>query len=193
MSKLPDIDIDFADRTKILEHMDYVDAAIDRNGELVKHNTGVYVTNIGHNPITNMASIDHKKVEELGYIKLDLLNVHVYEDVRDEAHLEALMAKEPNWERLWTDSKFCEQVIHIGGDFKLLGEMKPDSIPRMAMFLSIIRPGKKHLQGEQWDEIAKTVWDKPDEGYYFKKSHSISYAMLVQVHMNLLEEKLTST
>ena len=64
-----------------------------------------------------------------------------------------------------------------------------DSIPRMAMFLSIIRPAKRHLVGKSWKEIALTVWNKPnDDSYFFKKSHAVSYAHLVAVHMNLLVE-----
>jgi hypothetical protein len=65
-----------------------------------------------------------------------------------------------------------------------------DGIPRLAMFLAIIRPGKKHLQGKTWKEVAKTVWDKGNDGYTFKKSHAIAYAHLVVVHMNLLEETI---
>jgi hypothetical protein len=55
------------------------------------------------------------------------------------------------------------------------------------MFLAVIRPAKKHLIGETWAEVAKTVWDKNDEGYNFKKAHAIGYAWLVAVHMNLLD------
>jgi len=62
-----------------------------------------------------------------------------------------------------------------------------DSIPRMAMLLSIIRPAKRHLIGKTWEEIAKTVWERPiDNTYYFKKSHAVAYAHLVVVHMNLI-------
>ena len=63
-----------------------------------------------------------------------------------------------------------------------------DSIPRLAMFLAIIRPGKKHLIGLPWKEVAKTVWDKGTDGYTFKRSHAVAYAHLVVVHMNLLTE-----
>ncbi len=56
------------------------------------------------------------------------------------------------------------------------------------MFLSIIRPAKKHLIGLTWAEVAKTVWDKGTDGYSFKKSHAIAYAHLVVVHMNLIDE-----
>jgi hypothetical protein len=31
--------------------------------------------------------------------------------------------------------------------------MKPDSIPRMAAFISVIRPGKAHLQTRPWAEV----------------------------------------
>jgi hypothetical protein len=64
-----------------------------------------------------------------------------------------------------------------------------NSIPRLAMFLALIRPSKKHLIGESWQEVAKTVWDKEDDGYSFKRSHSCAYANLVVVHINLLEEQ----
>jgi hypothetical protein len=63
-----------------------------------------------------------------------------------------------------------------------------DSITRLAMFLAVIRPGKKHLIGKSWKDVAKTVWDKGSDGYTFKKSHAIAYSHLVVVHMNLLEE-----
>jgi len=66
-----------------------------------------------------------------------------------------------------------------------------NTIPRLAMFLAIIRPAKRHLVGKTWKEVAETVWDKPDDDtYYFKKAHSISYSQLVVVNMNLIEEQL---
>jgi hypothetical protein len=57
------------------------------------------------------------------------------------------------------------------------------------MFLAVIRPGKKHLLGKTWNEVSKTIWEKEENGYSFKKSHSYSYAHLVVVNMNLLEEE----
>jgi hypothetical protein len=61
-----------------------------------------------------------------------------------------------------------------------------DSILKKAMFLSVIRPGKKHLIGIPWNELEKKIWVKDGDGYFFKKAHAISYAHLVAVHMNLL-------
>jgi hypothetical protein len=57
------------------------------------------------------------------------------------------------------------------------------------MFLSVIRPAKRHLIGKTWREVAETVWERPvDDGYYFKKSHAIAYANLVAVNMNLITQ-----
>jgi hypothetical protein len=114
------------------------------------------------------------------------LNVHVYSQVRDEQHLLELM-HEPNWSKL-KDPVFVEKLIHLNNQFYNLQKMPEpvDSITRLAMFLAVIRPGKKHLIGLPWREVAKTVWDKGTDGYTFKKSHAISYSWLVAVHMNLL-------
>jgi hypothetical protein len=183
-----DIDIDFADRSQILEHIEYTSAAMRKVNPIRKHATGVYVTDIPYDPINDMASIDYQEAELRGYFKLDLLNVHVYNQVRDEKHLIELM-HEPNWRNL-ENKDFVEKVIHLNGQYHNLCRMPEpvNSIPRLAMFLSIIRPGKKHLIGKYWNEVAKTVWDKNSDGYTFKKSHSIGYSWLVAVHMNLLEE-----
>jgi hypothetical protein len=88
---------------------------------------------------------------------------------------------------LWTDVDWAKQLVHVGNYFSLLTEMKPDSIPRLAALISIIRPGKAHLQNKPWAEVFASVWDGDDsKGFVFKKSHAISYAMLVSLHMNLL-------
>ena len=63
-----------------------------------------------------------------------------------------------------------------------------DSIPRLAMFLAVIRPSKRHLIGKTYKELSQTIWDRDETGYSFKKSHAIAYAQLVVVHMNLIEE-----
>lgn len=182
-----DIDIDFSNRDAALTHLKHIDASMTRNNnERSKHASGVYFTEIPHDA-NNLASIDYKTAEERGYFKVDFLNVSVYEQVKSEEHLVQLMTTEPPWERL-LEKEFCEKLIHIGNYHSMISKLAEpiNSIPRMAMFLALIRPGKKHLQGKPWSEIALTVWDKTDEGYTFKKSHSIGYSHLVVVHMNLL-------
>lgn len=181
-----DIDIDFGDRDKLLKLINHTPAAMRNVTPNRKHATGVYVTDIPYDPINDMASIDYTEADKRGYFKLDLLNVHVYSQVRDEIHLIELMG-DPDWSRL-KDKNFVEKLIHLNNQYYNLQKMlEPiDSIPRLAMFLAVIRPGKKHLIGQKWGEVAKTVWDKGTDGYTFKKAHAIAYAQLVVVHMNLL-------
>ena len=186
-----DIDIDFPDRTQVLELIQHHPAGIIRDGRLIKHNTGVYVTQIPVDPFTGIASLDYQEAEDRGYVKLDLLNVTLYQRVRDTAHLDSLLKTEPEWHRLY-DPEFCSQLIHIGNHYNTLIQMPEavNSIPRMAMFLSVIRPAKRHLIGKPWAEVAKTVWEADsDGGYQFKKSHACAYSHLVVVHMNLLSEQ----
>ena len=186
-----DIDIDFADREQVLAVLDTTSASIIRDGKLTKHNTGVYATDIPTDPFTGFASLDYNDAEERGYMKLDFLNVNLYKQVRDEAHLVELM-REPDWARLY-DPAICAQLIHINNHYDTLLKMSEpvDTIPRLAMFLAVIRPAKRHLIGKTWRDVAADVWTKPaDDGYYFKKAHAISYSQLVVVNLNLLCESV---
>ena len=197
-----DIDIDLGDRDQILEKIDHIPAAmynakvskqINHQSSTRKHATGVYVTEIPYDPIYDMSAIDYEVAEERGYMKIDMLNVHVYKLVRDVNHLIELM-REPDWSLL-TDSSFVKKLIHVSNHYTTLMSMPEpvNSIPRLAMFLALIRPGKKHLIGQPWSEVAKTIWHREEGTYSFKKSHAIAYAHLVVVHMNLLSNGNTIT
>ena len=182
-----DIDLDLADRNQLIKLIDNVPARQLHQGQVRKHNSGVYVTDIPRDPVNECAAIDYETAEQLGYFKIDLLNMSVYQLVKSPEHYEEMLALEPDWPRLWTDPKWTTQVVHIGNYTELLKSMKPDSIPRMAAFISIIRPGKAHLQNTQWAEVFESVWDgDAARGFVFKQSHAIGYATLVALHMNLL-------
>jgi len=185
-----DVDIDTGDRDKILGLIKYIPASMRNVTPIRKHPSGVYITDIPYDPTYDMSSLDYKEAEDRGYFKLDLLNVHVYNLVRDEEHLINLM-QEPDWSML-KNRKVVEQLIHLGNQYNTIRRMPEpiDSIPRLAMFLAVIRPAKRHLLNKSWKEINETVWDKDDTGYHFKRSHSLAYAMLVVVHLNLLAENI---
>jgi hypothetical protein len=184
-----DIDIDFGDRDKVLSLIKHIPAAMRKVDPKRKHATGIYVTDIPYDPVSDMASIDYSDAEMRGYLKLDFLNVHVYNKVRDEKHLNELMNSEPDWNML-KDYNKMKSLIHLQNHYQTIKKMPEpiDSIPRLAMFLAVIRPSKKHLIGLPWSEVSKTIWDRDSTGYSFKKSHAIAYAHLVVVHMNLLRE-----
>lgn len=183
-----DIDIDLPNREHLLEKLPHVVARIDRDDAYVKHNTGVYFQDIPFDPITGLATLDHKLAEELGYFKIDLLNNSVYNGVESESHLMELANTEPMWSML-EDAEIVEQLFHIGQHAELVTRLKPISIPQLAMVLAIIRPGKAHLQQSDWQAIEKDVWSRSDEGYFFKKSHAFAFATAIVVQMNLMVEK----
>lgn len=185
-----DIDIDFANRNDILSIIDHIPASIIENNKIKKHNTGIYAQQIPVNPFTGTSNIDYKIAEQRGYFKIDFLNVSVYKEVKDEEHLVHLMNKEPLWELLEQD-EFTDLLFHLKGYGSILRTMKPKNIDQLAAVLAIIRPAKKYLLGKNWDTVFKEIWEKPTtDEYYFKKSHSYSYAMLIIVQMNLICENL---
>ena len=188
-----DIDIDVANREQALSLITHTAAAIIKDNKVSKHNTGVYFTEIPADPFTGHAALDYDAAEALGYAKIDVLNVGLYQQIKNEEHLAHLMQQEPLWDLL-RDKDFCSMLIHIGSHHSTILQMPEpiDSIPRLAMFLAVIRPAKRHLIGKTWREVADSVWERPvDDGYYFKKAHAISYAHLVAVNMNLICEQVS--
>jgi len=188
---MPDIDIDFFDRQQALEHFEHIRASRLDKEYLVPHNTGIYVTNVPHNPITKLSNIEYTQAEELGYFKIDFLNVNIYKDVKDEAHLTQLMETEPLWDLLQQD-EFVDLLFHLNGHGAILKKTCPTSVEQLAAVLAMIRPAKRNLIGKSWPEIMKEVWTKPENGeYYFKKSHAHAYAVAIVVQMNLICEKIS--
>jgi DNA polymerase III alpha subunit len=181
-----DIDIDFADRNNILDLINHIPARQITNNVARRHNSGVYVTPIPYDPVNQCSSIDYETAESRGYFKIDFLNMSVYKLITDQAHYKQMLHKAPPWSRLWEDPAWASTLVHIGNYTDLLKTMRPDTMPRMAAFISIIRPGKAHLQNKSWADVFDSVWDgDQSKGYTFKKSHALSYAMLVALHMNL--------
>lgn len=184
-----DIDLDFADRDQLINLIHAIPARQLHQGQIRKHNSGVYVTDIPYDPVHACAAIDYEQAEQLGYFKIDLLNMSVYQLIKSPEHYQQMLDKKPDWSRLWTDLEWAKQLAHVGNYTELLHSMQPDSIPRMAAFISIIRPGKSHLQNQPWDKVFESVWDGDDSrGFVFKHAHAIGYAALVALHMNLLSQ-----
>jgi DNA polymerase III alpha subunit len=187
-----DVDLDFADRSQILKIIQNIPAAIVNEGKFKKHNTGVYVQDIPYNPLTETASIDYKEAEDRGYFKIDFLNVGIYLGIRNRQHLDQLVEREPLWELL-EQEEFVDLVFHLRGHSNILKISRPKNIEQLAAVLAMIRPAKRHLVGQNWDLIMNEIWTASDNGEYaFKKSHAVSYAVAVIVHMNLLCEQLNS-
>lgn len=188
--KFTDIDIDMADRNKLLSLIQYVDASmINKESNIIKkHNVGIYLQEIPTFLDTSLSSIDYNDTGQYGYFKLDVLNNSIYESVKDEAQLDRLLATEPDWDLL-LDANIVPSLFQIGRHYYMLCKWKPKSILQLAMFIAMIRPSKKHLLNcNSWDEVEKEIWIPPEDTNeaYFKKSHSIAYANVLRVQMNLI-------
>jgi len=192
---MTDIDIDFKDRDAALKCLSHTPATIIKDRKLTKHNTGVYFNTIPSDPLTGYAAIDYKEAENRGYTKIDFLNLGIYEGINDEAHLDKLLAEEPYWDLLLdkaivTGEATGQPLFQLHDQFDTVKKMKPISVLQLAMVLAMVRPSKRFLIGKEWNEIEKEIWVPPeDDGYYFKKSHAVSYAHLVVIQLNLLVEK----
>lgn len=184
-----DIDIDLGDRSKLIEILDCTPAMQLVDEQVRKHNSGVYVTDIPYDPVHHCSSLTYEEAEQRGYFKIDLLNMSVYQLVKSPEHYEQVLAEDIPYDRLWNDPEWAKQIVHVGNYTDLLDDMRPDSIPRLAAFIAIIRPGKAHLQNKPWPEVFESVWDgDASKGFVFKQSHSLGYAMLVALHMRLLNQ-----
>ena len=183
---MPDVDIDFFDRDSTLKLFKHTPATIIKDEKVEKHNTGVYFHAIPEHPVTGHASLDYKQAEDRGYFKIDCLNVNIYKEVKSEQELVELMIQEPDWDML-NDKNIVDQLFHLNGHYEIVSTLKPKSIEQLAAVLAIIRPAKRYLLKQNWDEIKINVWKKPTDGsYFFKKSHAVAYAQAVVVQMNLM-------
>lgn len=190
MRLVMDIDIDVPNRDQILSIIPHVPAgAIRENGRIEKHNSGVYFQNIPVDPETGFSSIDFNDAETLGYMKFDFLNNTIYSGVKDPDHLDRLVNADPLWE-LFESEEIVSQLHHIHSYTKLTAKFKPQSLDELAALIALIRPGKKYLQDLSKEKIMKHIWDKEEEGYTFKKSHSYAYALSIIVQLNLIVEDL---
>ena len=184
-----DIDIDTKNRSDLLNLIKHTPAGIVKDNVIKKHNTGVYVTDIPKDPLQGVSSIDYTEAEDRGYFKLDILNVSIYEDVKDEDHLLKLISAEPDWSLLG-HKEIVEQLFHVHNHFDIVSKLKPKSVEDLAAVLAIIRPAKRNLLNESWTTIREKVWEKPQDGtYFFKKSHAVGYALAIILQLNLLIEK----
>ena len=189
---IPDLDIDMSKKTQdtVLRSLYHIPASKLNDKGISPHGVGVYFCDIPKDRISGLASIDYKRAEEdLGYIKMDFLHNTVYDSFETREELLKVLNNEPNWNNLYK-KEIVEQLPHINNYFTLINQMpKIDSVEKLAMFIAIIRPGKKYLidviqSSKNWDSIKDIIWVKEDTGYQYKKSHAISYALAITVAMS---------
>ena len=122
-----DIDIDVANRDKLLKLIRNTPAMISRDGKQVKHNTGVYFHEIPEDPYTGISTVDHKTAEKIGYFKLDILNVNLYDKIESKEQLDTLLDMEPMWDLL-EHKDIVEGMFNIHRHYDIVNKMKPQIV-----------------------------------------------------------------
>lgn len=195
--KIPDLDIDvsLSTRQNMLENIYHIPASKINDKGITPHGIGIYLCNIPQDKISKLASIDYKKAEEdFGYIKIDILHNSIYDMFSNRADIISLVNKNPDWDLLYKQ-EIIEKLPHINNYYTLINQLpKINSIEKLAMFLAIIRPGKKYLIDDVikfgWNYIENKIWIKEDNGYQYKKSHAIAYAVSIIVALNSIKKEV---
>ena len=187
-----DIDIDVADRNKLLRLIKHTPAMMNNKGRKQRHNTGIYFHEVPNDPFTGLATVDYTEAEQLGFFKIDILNVNIYESIKDPTELDELLSMEPMWELL-EHREVVEKLFHIHGHYDIVQRMRPRSVEQLAAVLAVIRPAKRYLLGKDWDTVNREVWVRPEgDEYFFKKAHAVSYAVAIVVQLNQLVKNSSS-
>ncbi|MEM2159491.1 MAG: hypothetical protein QXN55_00900 [Candidatus Nitrosotenuis sp.] len=188
-----DVDIDFSsDFNPVKIFPQLIRASQARNGSLTPHPCGYYFQNIAKDFLTELACVDYEVAEEIGYQKIDFLHLGVYDNFSKRTEIEELLAIEPDWNLLLIPSK-VEKLFHLAKHYDVLEKIKPRSIEDVADALALIRPGKRELLDfyvENKQECRKVLYAKTKNGYSFKKSHGIAYALIIVLQLHMIEANL---
>lgn len=189
-----DIDLDTPTNFKPLEIFpEWTKASMVRDGLLKPHPCGVHPVTIPADPMSGVSAIPYKDAEALDFFKLDFLHLNVYNYFESREQIEELLKIDPPWELLRSPS-VCKQLFqNLGKHFDIVQDVSPKSIQEMGDVLALIRPAKRFLLKTYLDKgsreyARKKLYERSenDEGYQFKKSHAIAYALVIVLQLHLI-------
>lgn len=151
------------------------------------HPSGVYLEEVPVDPVTGLAAFPYDDECAKDLAKIDLLNNSVYSGFKNKQEVLDCLHREPKWSDL-ANPQIVSELPHIANHYDLVAKVSPESIEELADVLALIRPAKKHLVGEYLKNpklVRRNLYKRDPNGkHYFKKSHAISYAMMVVVALN---------
>ena len=186
--KLPDVDIDLRTDFNPRKLFPWTKASLVKNGDLHPHPCGIYPQTVPVDPVTGLSAIPYEQAEEEGYIKIDFLHLSVYDHFKSREEIEQLLEIEPDWGLLTIPSE-QKKLFQLSNHGDILSAVKPKNIEELADVLALIRPGKKQLvklYNSQREATRRALYAKDENGYSFKKSHAIAYAMVIILQLHLI-------
>jgi hypothetical protein len=177
-----DVDIDIKSST---DRASYGTRAMIYNGDTQKiqpHPSGVYLGDVPIDPITGLASFDYNYGDDKGFMKVDLLSNTAYDQFTTKAEVIEAVDGVIDW-NLFKNRKIVESLPHLAKHFDIVVELEPRNVEDLADILALIRPGKEHLIKpyiKNKESTRRQLYKRPKSGMFFKKSHAISYALMIK-------------
>lgn len=183
-----DVDIDMQTSFNPAALFPWTRASLVKNGDLAPHPCGVYPQCIPVDGVTKLAAIPYEEAELLNYTKLDFLHLSVYDHFTSKEEIDALLEVEPDWGLLLVQSE-QKKLFQLSNHGDILTTVKPRSIEELADVLALIRPGKKQyakLYAKDKAAVRRMLYAKDENGYSFKKAHSIAYSLVIVLQLHLI-------
>lgn len=182
MRSIFDIDIDTASSTD--KSLYGIPAMIYNEDQerIAPHPSGVYLEDVPIDHKTNLCSFDYKHGDERGFMKVDILHNSVYDTFSSKEEVLTASEGDIDWSIL-SDRSVVESLPHIAKHYDTIQKVKPKSVEDLADVLALIRPGKISLLDsyiKNKKQTRRNLYKRPATGMYFKKSHSISYALMIK-------------
>jgi DNA polymerase III alpha subunit len=183
-----DVDIDFSNKFDPTI-FGWTRASVVKNGELTPHPCGYYPQSIPVDDVTKLSAIPYEAAEEVGFMKIDFLHVNVYNHFKSRDEILELLEIEPDWTQMM-NPRVQAKLFQLSKHGDVIDLLKPKSILEVADILALIRPGKRGLikvYKENPEAVRNLLYRKGKDGYTFKKSHAIAYAMIIVLQLHLIE------
>lgn len=188
-----DVDIDFPPSFDPLEYFPHwTKCSMVRNEVLTPHPCGVHPQAMARDAVTGLAAVPYEQAEELGFFKLDMLHLNVYQHFSSREEILALLEIEPDWSLLLSPGAVAK-LLQLGKHIDLLQKIRPSNVEELADVLALIRPGKMELLPLYLKEkptARKILYSKGKDGYSFKKSHAHAYALVIILQLHLIDAGL---
>lgn len=151
--------------------------------KIMPHPSGIYLEVVPIDGITGFAAFDYEYGNDAGFQKVDILHNTSYDQFASKAELIDILsqADDFDWGILSKESN-VKQLPHIANHFDLIQQVNPKSVDDLADVLALIRPGKRDLLQtylKHKKQARRQLFLRSPDGMIFKKSHAISYALMI--------------
>jgi DNA polymerase III alpha subunit len=168
----------------------WLTATVVKDGKITKHPAGVYPQKMAIDPVTKQAAIPYEEAEDLGFLKVDFLHLNVYQHFTSRKEIDELLTIEPDWTLLRMPSVW-PKLFQLAKHGELLADIQPKDVETLADCMALIRPGKKSFIGlykKDKSSGRRILFAISDDGYSFKKSHALAYALVVWLQLHLIAQ-----